>query len=64
MTRRITLSPDICNGRPAVRGLRITMKTILDYLSAGDAAGEIVRQHPMVAPEDISACLAFAGRTP
>lgn len=64
MTSRITIDPDICNGRPTVRGLRITVETILDYLAAGDTAEEIVHQHPMLEPEDISACLDFAGRNP
>jgi uncharacterized protein (DUF433 family) len=59
---RITIDPDICNGRPVVRGLRITVETILDYLSAGETPEEILRQHPMLEPEDISACLAFASR--
>ena len=40
--------------------LRITVESILDYLSAGETAEEILRQHPMLEPEDISACLAFA----
>jgi uncharacterized protein (DUF433 family) len=45
-----------------VRGLRITVESILDYLSAGETAEEISRQHPMLEPEDISACLTFASR--
>src|SRR5262249_43606734 len=59
---RITLDPAICNGKPVVRGLRITVETILDYLSAGETAEEILRQPPMLQPEDIQACLAFASR--
>ena len=61
-TDRITIDPDICNGKPVVRGLRITVETILDYLSAGETPEEILRQHPMLEPEDIPACLAFASR--
>jgi uncharacterized protein (DUF433 family) len=45
---RITIDPDVCNGRPAVRHLRITVESILDYLSAGESAEEILRQHPML----------------
>jgi uncharacterized protein (DUF433 family) len=59
---RITIDPDVCNGKPVVRGLRITVESILDYLSAGEAPEEILRQHPMLEPEDIAACLAFASR--
>lgn len=59
---RITIDPDVCNGRPVVRHMRITVESILDYLSAGETSEEIIRQHPMLEPEDISACLAFASR--
>lgn len=59
---RITIDPDVCNGKPVVRGLRVTVESILDYLSAGETPEEILRQHPMLEPEDIPACLAFASR--
>jgi len=59
---RITIDPDICNCKPAVRGMRIMVESILDYLSAGDTPEAILRQYPMLEPEDISACLAFASR--
>ena len=61
-TGRITIDPDICNGKPVVRGLRITVESVLGYLSAGETPEEILRQHPMLEPEDIAACLAFASR--
>ena len=57
---RITIDPDVCNGKPVVRGLRITVETILDYLSAGESPEEILRQHPMLERDDVTACLAFA----
>jgi uncharacterized protein (DUF433 family) len=59
---RITIDPDVCNGKPVIRNLRITVESILDYLSAGESQEEILRQYPMLEPEDISACLAFASR--
>ena len=62
LLERITIDPDVCNGKPVVRGLRITVESILDYLSAGETPAEILRQHPMLEPEDIPACLAFASR--
>jgi uncharacterized protein (DUF433 family) len=62
VTDRITIDPDICNGKPVVRGLRITVETILDYLSVGETPEEILRQHPMLESKDIQACLAFASR--
>jgi uncharacterized protein (DUF433 family) len=62
LAERITIDPDVCNGRPVVRGMRITVESILDYLSAGESADEIVRQYPMLEHADVSACLAFASR--
>ena len=60
---RIKIDPDVCNGKPAVRGMRITVESILDYLSAGETSEEILRQYPMLGPEDISACLALHRRS-
>lgn len=57
---RITVHPDLCNGHPTIRGLRITVETILDFLSAGETREEILNQYPSLEPEDIDACLRFA----
>ncbi len=57
---RITIDPNICNGKPTIRGLRITVETVLGYLSAGDSAEEILEQYPQLEPEDIKASLEFA----
>lgn len=57
---RITLNPEICNGKPTIRGKRITAQTILEFLLAGEDREEILRQYPSLEPADIDACLAFA----
>jgi uncharacterized protein (DUF433 family) len=57
---RITIDPAICNGKPTLRGKRITVQTILEYLSAGESEEEILNQYPSLEPEDIKACLRFA----
>ncbi len=57
---RITVHPDICNGHPTVRGMRITVETVLGFLSAGDSQDEILSQYPSLEPADIDACLRFA----
>ena len=44
---RITVDPDLCNGRPTIRGLRVTVETVLGFLSAGESADEILRQYPI-----------------
>ena len=60
ITDRITLDDNICNGRPAIRSTRITVQTILDFLSAGDTEKEILEQYPSLESEDIKACIKFA----
>ena len=57
---RITIDPDICNGKPTIRGKRITAQTILEFLTAGESQEEILRQYPSLEAADIDACLAFA----
>jgi uncharacterized protein (DUF433 family) len=57
---RITVHPDICNGHPTIRGMRITVETVLGFLSAGESREEILLQYPSLEPEDIDACLRFA----
>jgi uncharacterized protein (DUF433 family) len=59
---RITIDPDLCNGRPTIRGKRITVKTIIEYLSAGEKEEEILKQYPSLEKEDIHACLVFIGK--
>ena len=60
LTDRITLDADLCNGKPTIRGKRITVQTILEFLSAGDSQDVILEQYPSLEAEDIEACLKFA----
>ncbi len=60
ITDRITIDANICNGKPTIRGSRITVQTILDFLSAGDTAEEILKQYPKLEIEDIAESLRFA----
>lgn len=59
---RITISPDVCGGRPSIRGLRIRVKDVLDLLAAGATRDEILADYPYLEPEDIAAVLEFAAR--
>ena len=56
----ITIDSDVCNGKPTIRGQRITVQTILEFLSAGDTPEEILREYPTLTKEDIQTCLVFA----
>ncbi|AKF24183.1 hypothetical protein YH65_01295 [Sulfurovum lithotrophicum] len=57
---KITIDPDLCNGKPTIRGQRITVQTILEFLSAGESECEILKQYPTLTKEDIQTCLSFA----
>lgn len=56
----ITIEPDKMGGKPCVRGLRITVYNVLDYLASGMTEAEILNDFPDLTAEDIRACLAFA----
>jgi uncharacterized protein (DUF433 family) len=60
LTGRITINPEICNGKPTIRGLRITVQSVLEYLFAGETKESIVSQFPVLEIEDIDACQQFA----
>ena len=60
IAERITIDPDLCNGKPTIRGKRITVSTILGFLSAGDTREAILYEYPSLVDEDIDACLQFA----
>ncbi|MHB8337838.1 MAG: DUF433 domain-containing protein [Ignavibacteriaceae bacterium] len=60
--KRITINPNICNGKPIVRGMRITVSTILEYLAAGETVENILSSYPILEPDDIKACLEYAKR--
>ena len=62
MSERITFHPDICNGRPVIRGTRITAQTVLEFLAAGDTVEDVLEEYPSLTREDVQACLDYASR--
>jgi uncharacterized protein (DUF433 family) len=59
---RIVIDPSICHGKPTVRGLRYPVETILELLSSGMSADEILGDYEDLEREDILAALAYAVR--
>ena len=57
---RITIEPDKRGGKPCIRGMRITVYDVLDYLASGMTEAEILEDFPYLEAEDIRASLAFA----
>ena len=60
LSERIVINPEICNGKPIIRGKRITVKTILEYLAAGETSANILQAYPVLEAEDIKAAVWFA----
>jgi len=59
---RITVEPDVCNGKPVIRGTRITAQTVLEFLAAGDSIDDILEEYPDLKREDVQACLEYASK--
>jgi len=57
---RITHDPNVMGGRPCIRGLRVTVGTIVGLLAAGKTAAEILSAYPYLEPDDIQAALSYA----
>lgn len=62
MSERIHINPDICNGRPVIRGTRIAVQTVLEFLAAGDSVEDVLDEYPSLTRADVQACLDYASR--
>jgi uncharacterized protein (DUF433 family) len=56
----ITVEPGKRSGQPCIRGMRITVRDVLEYLAGGMTVDELLADFPELTPEDIRACLAYA----
>lgn len=59
MLERISIDPRVCFGKPVIKGTRIWVSLILDFLSNGDSIETILEEYPHIAREDVLACIAF-----
>ena len=57
---RITLNPEVMGGKPCIRGLRVTVGTIIGLLASGIVTEEILKMYPYLQQEDIMAALSYA----
>jgi uncharacterized protein (DUF433 family) len=60
LLKRISIDPNVCFGKPCVRGTRIWVSLIVDNLAEGVPETELLEAYPQLQPEDIRAALAFA----
>lgn len=59
LLQRISIDPNVCFGKPCVRGHRIWVSLILDFLASGATAEEILEEYPQLEATDILACIAY-----
>lgn len=62
LLERIMIDPNVCHGKPTLRGLRYTVEMLLDLLSSGMTREEILEDYEDLEGDDISAALAYAAR--
>ena len=58
--QRITVNPEICGGKPTIRGLRFPVSRLLGLLAAGETDESILKAYPYLEPEDIQEALNYA----
>ncbi len=56
---RISVDPEVCSGKPCIRGHRIWVSLVLDLLAEGRSVGEILEEHPGLTEADVRACIAY-----
>ncbi len=59
LLERISIDPNICFGKPCIRGTRIWVSLILDFLASGTTMDELLEEYPQLTLEDIHAALAY-----
>ncbi len=57
---RIRIDPGICHGKPCIKGTRIMVSIIIDYLNAGESVESIIREYPQLMEEDIQSAMDYA----
>ena len=62
LLKRITIDPNICHGKPTIRGLRYTVENILELMAAGMTQQEILNDYPDLEMDDLLACFQFASK--
>ena len=58
--KRVSIDPKVCHGKPCIKGTRVMVSIILDYLRSGESREAILRQYPTLKAEDIDAALGYA----
>jgi len=62
MEERITADPAICGGEACVKGTRVPVYVVLDFLGAGDSIEDVLKEYPQLEREDVLACIRYASQ--
>ena len=60
LLKRIQIDPRVCHGQPCVKGTRIPVSLVVQYLANGDSLDDILAAYPSLKPDDVRACLVYA----
>jgi uncharacterized protein (DUF433 family) len=63
LLNRIAVDPEICHGKPVIKGTRHMVGSILEYMAGGDNTEDILNEFPELEKDDVLACLAFAAKS-
>ena len=58
--KNIVINPAVCNGKPIIKGTRITVKTIMEFVLAGDTDKDILENYPTITQDDLKTCKEFS----
>ncbi|MCG2768687.1 MAG: DUF433 domain-containing protein [Chloroflexota bacterium] len=59
LLQRVSIDPNVCFGKPCIRGTRIWVSLILDFLASGTSTEEILAEYPQLTEEDVRAAIAY-----
>ncbi|WP_224996924.1 DUF433 domain-containing protein [Cesiribacter sp. SM1] len=62
LIERITIDPEVCHGKPTIRGLRYPVESMLELLASGMSIEELLEDYPDLEREDFLACLSYASK--
>ena len=62
LLNRISIDPAICHGKPVIRGTRIWVSLVLDFLAGGSNVQDILTEYPQLTEKDVRACIALRRR--
>lgn len=57
--KNIVSNPDICNGKPTIKGTRITVQSVMSFILAGDTDESVLKDYPRMTPDDLQTCKEF-----